>query len=371
MKPIQLRSKKLRNSSGFTLVELMVSMSITLGITMVALQALSSTQKEFTQDTRKIDLSQKNASILDVIGRDIRQAGEQIEDPKFPVVKMFPNPVDATKGSSLVLYRAVSSSLPLCIDVSNPIAVGSTISAWPSSSTTTDVVDSFQNCKAETVKAGNTYPEALEEWKYNRTNKAASYGVIYDNRGNLQPFTYASEVETAAGSKVYNINMNPVTTTYELKSGMSAYLVEKKEYLVCGTDLMMRLNSQAEGQCPADNTNAPGYQIISSNIDKLELNISMRNQVDPLNPVSADTAPTMFAGGTFPMLYPLTPQNDAYWKNIQFINVKITSKDIQNRNLASAKYNNNRDEIQGSLEAQASFYPRNVMSSRPIPTTSP
>jgi prepilin-type N-terminal cleavage/methylation domain-containing protein len=370
MKPLQLRLKKIHNSSGFTLIELMVSMTITLGVTIVALQALSSTQKEFTQDTRKIDLSQKNASILDVIGRDIRQAGEQIEDPKFPVVKMFPNPVDANKGSSLVLYRAVSSSLPLCTDITTPIAAGTTLSAWPSSSTTTAVTDAFQNCKADAVKTGNTYPEVLEEWKYKRTNKAATYGVIYDNKGNLQPFTYGGEVE--ASSKIYNVNMSPaVTTTYELKSGMSAYLVEKKEYLVCGTDLMMRLNSQAEGQCPVDNSNAPGYQIISSNIDKLELSISMRNQVDPLNPVSEDTAPSPFAGTTFPVLYPSTPQNDAYWKNIQFINVKVTSKDIQNRNLAEAKYNNTRDEIQGGLEAQASFYPRNVMSSRPIPTTSP
>jgi type II secretory pathway pseudopilin PulG len=371
MKSIKLTAPKSSKATGFTLVELMISMSITTTVVLVAIQALNNTQKEFTNDTKNLELSQKTSSILDIIGRDIRQAGEQIEEPKFPVVKVFANPVDSAKGSSLVLYRAVSTPLSFC-NTTN-VALGSSVSSWSMSSNDVSFNNTHATCRADAVVSPNTYPVVLEDWKKKRIS-TSDFAAIYNNNGEVFPFKYTGESESAPGSKIYNLSTAAFgLTPFELKPEMPAYLLEKREYLVCGTDLVVRTNSNSEGQC---NTSDPSFQTIASNIERMEIQISLRsldadgneNQPSVVVETLPIPAPTTPKATTFPDLSDVDPTKHLFWKDIHFVNVKIKSKDPQERNLALPIYANSLNSITSSLSAEASFYPRNVMSSRPVPT---
>jgi prepilin-type N-terminal cleavage/methylation domain-containing protein len=351
--------------SGFTLVELVVGMSITTVITVVALQLLSNTQKEFSQDTNNLDKSLKRTSIIDVIGSDIRQAGEQIEDPRFPVVKMAPNTANASGGDSLVLYRGLGNPLPFCNTTTVPI--NTSVSEWFMSSTDATVINSSQECRANTVVAPQIYPANLQEWSDNRA-AGKDFGVIHSNNGQVQPFKFTNQSETTPGSTIYKISNDPFVATFAIDRRMLAYLVEKKEYLVCDKKLYMRLNSAVEGECP-NGSNDAQFQIISSNIDEMKVEISLPKvdltTGDELIPAQTEVV----SNSIFPPLSPTPAQQNFFWRNIQL--VKIQVKSTPEANDCSGVTTPICTEKRKKLVAESSFYPRNVMSARALQNASP
>ena len=72
---------------GFTLIELIVGlliMSIVIGL---AINAFVGVNKDFSKDKKDIESSQNLSAILELIGNDIKQAGEGINDNNFPVIE--------------------------------------------------------------------------------------------------------------------------------------------------------------------------------------------------------------------------------------------------------------------------------------------
>jgi hypothetical protein len=361
--------KKISPSSGFTLLELTISTIITVSVTIMALNILGNTQQGFSQDTKKIDQTQKNASILDIVGKDILETGEQIEDARFPAVKVKPQ----SYGSSLVLYRGVAKPLAIC----NSATLTGSVNKLPVTSTDATVTNLKGNCALPTtaLETGTKYPRSMQDWYEKRTSpRAFSRGVIYDGKGvggakldGIQEFTYLGEDPTAALSPAspytaplptFNLDVGSFTPSFALAPNLPLpiYLVEKKEYLVCSNTLMMRLNSTVEGQCPSGVD--PSFQTIANNISRLDIQVSMRNLQNPLDPESPEESPTLISNPTFPVVSDPPATTDLYWHNIQFINVKITSIPPASELPAAAS--------QKLYESESSFYPRNIMSSRPF-----
>jgi Tfp pilus assembly protein PilW len=122
-------------TKGFTLIELLVGLSITFLIGGFAMNAFINTSSMYSKDKRDIDSNQNLSAILEIVGIDIQQTGEQITDGNFPVVVFQPITTSnvqipgATTGtyympgsSTITIRRALVPALTLC----QAIAVGAT-----------------------------------------------------------------------------------------------------------------------------------------------------------------------------------------------------------------------------------------------------
>src|SRR5258705_4621442 len=102
-----MRSKTLRDQSGFTLVELMVAMSIFLLILVGIFQVFDPSSRAYSTTERKLDVQQNARVAMDVMSRQIRMAG------------YFPENIDAdnTNDLSNSIQVATESALSIAGDL--------------------------------------------------------------------------------------------------------------------------------------------------------------------------------------------------------------------------------------------------------------
>jgi prepilin-type N-terminal cleavage/methylation domain-containing protein len=130
---IQSFSKINKTSKGFTLIELIVGLSIMLIVGGLAMNALVQSSISFNKDKKSIDSSQSVSAILEIIGNDIKQSGENINDANFPAIEF--KIADATEtnlksgSSKIIIRRALLTPLTLCEDiaVNQSFTAGTTI----------------------------------------------------------------------------------------------------------------------------------------------------------------------------------------------------------------------------------------------------
>jgi prepilin-type N-terminal cleavage/methylation domain-containing protein len=121
---IQSFSKINKASKGFTLIELIVGLSIMLIVGGLAMNALVQSSISFNKDKRSIDSGQGMSVILEMIGNDIKQSGENINDKNFPTIEFntvdtedtaIPVNIRPKAGSSkIIVRRALTEPLTLC-----------------------------------------------------------------------------------------------------------------------------------------------------------------------------------------------------------------------------------------------------------------
>jgi prepilin-type N-terminal cleavage/methylation domain-containing protein len=118
---IQNFSRTDKTSKGFTLIELIVGLSIMLIVGGLAMNALVQSSISFNKDKKSIDSSQSVSAILDIIGNDIKQSGENINDKNFPTIEFkVADSAETTlqAGSSkVIIRRSLISPLTLCEDI--------------------------------------------------------------------------------------------------------------------------------------------------------------------------------------------------------------------------------------------------------------
>jgi prepilin-type N-terminal cleavage/methylation domain-containing protein len=143
-------SSKIHNSKqGFTLIELIVGLLITLIVGGLALNAFVEASISFNKDKKNIESNQNLSAVLEIIGNDIRQSGEQINDAKFPAIEFkiadaTLDPTLKTGSSKIVVRRALIGQLTLCETFT---ATSTTITVADNLKTT---VDSSANCDVAT-----------------------------------------------------------------------------------------------------------------------------------------------------------------------------------------------------------------------------
>jgi prepilin-type N-terminal cleavage/methylation domain-containing protein len=153
---IQNFSRTNQTSKGFTLIELIVGLSIMLIIGGLAMNALIQASTSFNKDKRSIDSSQNMSTILEMIGNDIKQSGENINDAKFPTVEFkIADAAETTlkAGSSkVIIRRALITPLTLCeaITASQNLATLTEIKVADNLAST---VNSSANCDVATSSA--------------------------------------------------------------------------------------------------------------------------------------------------------------------------------------------------------------------------
>jgi prepilin-type N-terminal cleavage/methylation domain-containing protein len=357
----------LPKNKGFSLIELVVTMAITSIVIALISQSLLQIQNSFSKDQKRVSANQKMSSVLEIIGREIRQAGELITDTDFPTVQVIPLSTDANPPVSLIVYRAISNPISMCTTHADNAVVNRLFFA----------VDTAVNLTCQvlpaSVAAGNTFPvEQQAGWINQRTAAGGSaLGMIANNPvlpvGSprvFRPFIYNSELSTPGiNSLNLSIEISPITTTGTINIANSAYLVVKKEYLICQSDLIVRINSNVESTLnnpacddPNPTSDPTGRKVtVATNIASMNINMITRTRPtsDVPNPVTddlngSDDGPGNGNNIAFPMTAPIRN-----WQSIQGVVVNIVS--------ANPGTGNNAPD---SFSSQGTFYPRNALSTR-------
>jgi prepilin-type N-terminal cleavage/methylation domain-containing protein len=374
--------RQANRAKGFTLMELLIGMSLTTIVAALALQAIVKTQSSFNTDQKTVETSHKMSSVLEVVGRDVIQAGEIIVESSFPIIQVKPL---ASGGSSIIIYRAISESVPICKDYPSGTTTSELFFATDKKSYAASTVDDNANKLYCTVDPGTTTsptivspnifpPKQQEGWIGQRAiaRNQKAFGMIYKATSRtIQPFVYIGEgnpTNYSGGSLNLKIDINSLTPTQNIQIGDTAYLVEKKEYIICGTELKVRMNSIQESDASAANpacvtpntTSDPTatLETVATNIEKLD--ITMTTRLLPTATLPNPSPEVQSLNGAFPIT---TTGSARDWQNIQGIKISIKSIDPLNRNLTSLPASQKEKIIQ-SLTSEGSFYPRNVLSSK-------
>jgi type II secretory pathway pseudopilin PulG len=113
-------SKFKQLNKGFTLLELIVGLTIMIIVGGLAMNAFVEASSTFNKDKKNIDSSQNLSAILEMIGNDIKQSGELIGDNYFPTIEfktvdhLVADPGAMPGSSKITIRRAVSEALTLC-----------------------------------------------------------------------------------------------------------------------------------------------------------------------------------------------------------------------------------------------------------------
>jgi hypothetical protein len=314
---------------GFTILEMMVGIAMTLTVSALALAALSNAESGFSKDKSKIEGGQKLSSVLDIVGRDIVQAGEQVNEPKFPVARIIPDP---SKGSRLIVYRGLEEAISTC----GAIVAGTPTSSISVASTNATVRLSNPSCSNTSSAA---YSTEVQDWQDRRTatsnptsNQLSFF--LHDGLGNIQLVNLTGETNSPDYQTV-GLATTSFTPTVAFPIRSTAYVMEKREYLVCNNELKVRVNSSVEGSCLTTGTSADTvvspFKTIATNLKSLDIAVS-----------------TIAGDGIYNNSFPTSTLN---WRDLRGISIKITALNPDNAGGTTS-----------DIVASGRFYPRNILS---------
>src|SRR5258705_10360783 len=137
-----MRIKTLRDQSGFTLVELMVAMSIFLLILVGIFQVFDPSSRAYSTTERKLDVQQNARVAMDVMSRQIRMAGYFPENIDADNTNDLSNSIQVATESALSIAgdldgTGVSNVFTFCRTnaglwrVKGPISVGAAVTPPP------------------------------------------------------------------------------------------------------------------------------------------------------------------------------------------------------------------------------------------------
>jgi Tfp pilus assembly protein PilW len=356
-----------KQQGGFTITELVVGIAMTMVVSTMALQALVNSQQDFSEGRTNIETGQKLSSILDIIRRDVQQAGENISEASFPVIQVTP---DGARGSKVIVYRSLQDSLPVCTAVGANLGIlaGSTVTGIvTSANNNTNFTNIYPSCLSDAAPnypLKQVAPAGTDSWDARRTDAAApaTQGVLHDGAGNIQLFEYTgnatgTQSNSFGTSNTTSISTNSFTASRNFNLGSNAYLIEKREYIVCNNTLKVLINlpDSSSGACPTDSSNV---QTIATSIEAMDITTSLRTPVaaTPGNPNPADLVTPGTLNGAFPD--PLANPVQT-WQNIQGIAVMLKAKDPKGR-----AFNTLSVQEQAKLTVEGKFYPRNILSAK-------
>ncbi len=211
-----LRSNRLvfKPDSGLTLTELLVGTLISSIVLGVAFFGASLNRQLYLEDQGRNNVNQNLRVALDIVGNDIKQAGEGIgKDPNFPVIL-----IDKTTDSSeIVIRRNLSDTiLRLCQDLEKD-----TSSAVSVVDNGDDENPPLPGCSVvDDDKDG--WPDGLKEWRDYRLTKGNGGKVrafIYDGQGNGEFFNYNAEKTFDATDSEVTPTPPPSGGTTSVESG--------------------------------------------------------------------------------------------------------------------------------------------------------
>ncbi|WP_309737785.1 type II secretion system protein [Chamaesiphon sp. OTE_20_metabat_361] len=382
-------SSKIHNSKqGFTLIELIVGLLMMVIVSSLALNAFVEASISFNKDKKNIESNQNLSAVLEIIGNDIRQAGEGINDPKFPVIKIEPAATGDMPGSSkITIRRALTSPLTLCetivgsaapstagkltvADAAKPDAtcnVGTLVTTTvPASISRTSSVKEVRDyrCKLDDLNADYSLSSTTDFCQSPKASldKENVLAAMSDGSGNIRTFRYTDDTEETANTK-YTISFTGILSASLPNNGTYAagtspiYLIEERVYTL-GTDNSVKL--QIDGGTTATLIKGIAQFKVSARV----YGNKETKESDTINAASPIVPPNMLplsrrCDSTIPYYIcqfnnTTTPDD---WKTLQGVKVELAAKYDPTGRAATAT-----TEDAEKLKAIAEYFPRNVLS---------
>lgn len=410
-------------SRGFTLIELIVGLLIMSIVSGLAIDAFIRSSKDFNNDRKNIESSQNLSAILEIIGNDIKQAGEGINDGNFPVIE-FKFDTDNTtastavntdnpqQSSKIIIRKSVSSQLTLCQDIpGDGTALPATINVANTTSTNTscsftaaaptlfppsgvtvspfNTLISTREYRCQLDQLNSSYASTTSDLcsTASATGSEVLRAAISDGQGHIRTFNYYDDNFNATTSPNQYYIRTVMTTSdptdiarnktvpYSASSSLPIYLIEERVYALDNSgNLTLAING------------GPRQTLIKKisqfNISARLYTDALDRTVNPTPTVPAVTAPattisnTNFicpTGSNQPTNAEATTTNPQYVCQFNYNNL-ATDVPMNWKQLAGvrvslqARYDGTGQNATASttdkakLQAAAEFFPRNVLS---------
>lgn len=260
------------SNKGLTIVELLVAAAIGLVILGIGFTLTVSSRNLVQADQDRTDANQNLRGAMELIGTDVRLAGERLTSQGAPAIAG----IEIKNGNELIVRRNIfSDALPVCRDSSwstGQVYVSLTGLFW-------SLINQYPACKNEprdktttnstgstTTSNGTNMPDDLERWKaYREAQVAAGNAVrayIYSPASKLgEFFNYSGEDRGQTllpGWTLVRSGGGAWQRVYRVSEASSVYMLDERRYVLEGGVLKVIVNG---GNSPLR---------IANNVGKLE-----------------------------------------------------------------------------------------------------
>jgi prepilin-type N-terminal cleavage/methylation domain-containing protein len=213
----------LSSDSGFTLLELLVSSLLGLVVAAMIMASLLSHRDLYKKDIVRTRLNQNLRGPMDIIGTDIRLAGENLGSG-FPAI-LVENGAGGEADALVLRRNLVAEVAPVCVALTQGSTTGLTFATSGTTagciySTQTTTYNSWRNYR---IAQGGSVPAFI--W-----NSAARVGEFFYYNGEINAGGTYSLTRVGSWQHAY-----PVTTS-------AAYLLEEWRFEVAGDTLQLIRN---------------------------------------------------------------------------------------------------------------------------------
>ena len=237
-------------SHGLTLIELLVAAAIAVILLGLAFQVVVSNRRIYTLDRARTAVNQNLRAALDLIGADVRQAGERLS-ADFPALEI----IDHGQADELILRKGILDAvLPVCKDVSgnqDVIFINREGNA-PHDNPACYRVDGN----------GNGWDDRQEAWQAFRCQQDGAPGCQNNDREVARAFLYdpvtgtgewfTYDADDLSKFKVHKVSQPPWQYSYPANHRPRLYLVEEHRYTLDTSNGLLQLVKNGEVTNPLD-----------------------------------------------------------------------------------------------------------------------
>jgi type IV pilus assembly protein PilW len=301
------KQSTLSSAKGFTLVELLIALGIGTLLLGLALGLVLSNRRLYTLDQTRTALNQNLRAALDILGADIRQAGE-----RMPVDF---SPIEVRGGNTLILRRNLLEEVLSVCDRNGINGNQDNIPVADRNPPNNASAEYLEACGYKDLN-GNGYDDRIDAWRAYRCNldgnpscnTGASREIarvyIYDPVRQIgEWFDY--DAEDRSGFKIHKGNNDRWQRSYNALARL--YLLEERRYT------------------------------LQNGILQLILNDDTRNPLRLVDRVTNFRVAVRTRSGTRYLDYSSAPSQES-WRNIAAIEVAITVQDRGQRRELTAEY---------------------------------
>ena len=313
------------SDTGFSLPELLVSLLISGSVIGVAFTIAFFNRNIFLRDTSRTDVNQNLRAGIDLVGTDIRQAGERLPED-FPAVILNPNGDDGGPDR-LIVYSALDDVvLNVCLDV---------IAGGNADVGISDPDQDPLNILDPRCLATNVVGDAIAAWRDIRVeNGGVIDAYIYD------PVTFEGEFFQFDAEDTVNHTISRSgggwDNSYPAANQPRLYLLQQREFFLGSFDA-------PPGDCETEGTVLT--MVINDDCDNRRFGLT--NDIDDFQVQICrqltDTCDDSFERD-------LAAGRDVGWSDISSVSITISG---------SASFGANRN-IERTVSSQ--FLPRNILS---------
>lgn len=228
-------------TEGFSLLELLVALGVTGIITGATLTIALSSRGMFEIDRHRTTVNQNLRAGIDLLGIDIRQAGERLP---FDAPAVQINDGSGADPDELVLRRnMLDYVLPLCKDITGGSNADSVFIARKKIPGSGKIP---QGCIPVPDENGDDWPDNLEAWRAYRVANGGEILAYLHNpvTGDGEFFVYDDEDNSTF--HIHKSNAENWTHSYQANQEPRIYILEQRSFRLDGDVLQCIINDDAD-----------------------------------------------------------------------------------------------------------------------------